>query len=59
VYNKVYGAVITTYITTVVVVYIKRSNHTGSISLGNLKQKCEQHSLTISLLEVRKSFIKL
>jgi len=35
----------------------KRSNLTGSISLGNLKQKCEQHSLIISLLEVRKSFI--
>jgi len=36
----------------------KRSDLAGSISLGNLKQKCEQHSLIISLLEVRKSFMR-
>jgi len=35
----------------------KWSNLAGSISLGNLKQKCEQHSLFISLSEVRNSFM--
>ena len=37
--------------------HTKRSNFTGSISLGDLKSKHTQHSLIVSLLDVQNSFM--